>query len=113
MNMTARKPSRARFALMILLFVYPLVTLLLYGIAGDDTAMAALATGDDHGAARGDRHGVSHHPVHSAADAGIYHSQGVNEGELVCGDQFFWSKARKGIKAKKKGKLDEPASPFS
>ncbi|SFO36328.1 hypothetical protein SAMN04488056_10519 [Cohaesibacter marisflavi] len=33
MNMTARKPSRARFALMILLFVYPLVTLLLYGIA--------------------------------------------------------------------------------
>ncbi|WP_319514744.1 hypothetical protein [uncultured Cohaesibacter sp.] len=33
MNMTARKPSRARFALMILLFVYPLVTVLLYGIA--------------------------------------------------------------------------------
>nr|WP_319391378.1 hypothetical protein [uncultured Cohaesibacter sp.] len=33
MNKVARKPSRARFALMILLFVYPLVTVLLYGIA--------------------------------------------------------------------------------
>ncbi|WP_319412303.1 hypothetical protein [uncultured Cohaesibacter sp.] len=33
MNETSRKPSRARFALMILIFVYPLVTLLLYAIA--------------------------------------------------------------------------------
>ncbi|WP_321336750.1 hypothetical protein [uncultured Cohaesibacter sp.] len=33
MNNSSRKPSRARFALMILLFVYPLVTILLYGIA--------------------------------------------------------------------------------
>ena len=33
MNTSSRKPSRARFALMIFLFVYPLVTLLLYGLA--------------------------------------------------------------------------------
>ncbi|SNY90562.1 hypothetical protein SAMN04515647_0731 [Cohaesibacter sp. ES.047] len=32
MKDTSRKPSRARFALMILVFVYPLVTGLLYGI---------------------------------------------------------------------------------
>lgn len=32
MKDTSRKPSRARFALMILIFVYPLVTGLLYGI---------------------------------------------------------------------------------
>jgi antibiotic biosynthesis monooxygenase (ABM) superfamily enzyme len=33
MNEVARKPSQARFAFMILIFVYPLVTSLLYVIA--------------------------------------------------------------------------------
>ena len=33
MTAHTRKPSKPRFSLMIFLFVYPLVTLLLYGVA--------------------------------------------------------------------------------